>query len=332
MKLLIRAVAAVLLGLLIAAGGALAFFILSYPRVGPAPDILIAATPQRIERGRYLVNDVVACLYCHSTRNWDEFAAPIVAGTEGQGGERFGPELGFPTTFYAPNITPAALGEWTDGEILLVITSGVTRQRAALFTVMPYPSYNALSKDDAEAIVAYLRTLRPIRGAAPRPRLGFPLNLTVRTLPQPWVAQPTPDAGAGGEYLLTIAACGRCHTPTDRGEPIAGMAYAGGTAFPLPHGGVVRSSNITPDPDTGIGSWDADFFVRRFRQAIPGDRRRVPVAAGEFNTVMPWTAYAGMTDVDLRAIYAYLRVLRPVRNSVNSFSGGRESPDRRDER
>jgi hypothetical protein len=89
----------------------------------------------------------------------------------------------------------------------------------------------------------------------------------------------------------------------------------------VPSGGVVRSSNITPDPDTGIGRWPEDFFLARFRDFASEHSHRVPVARGQFNTIMPWTMYAGLTDEDLGAIYAYLRTVKPVRHVVTKFSG-----------
>lgn len=321
MSLIRRAVAAVFIVLALALAGSAAFFVHFYPKGGSARHVRILPTTQRTERGRYLVDHVAACLVCHSARNWDEFAAPVIPGTEGKGGERFGRELGFPGTFYAPNITPAALGDWTDGEILRATTSGVARMGTALFPLMPYRSYNALSQEDAEAIVVYLRTLAPIPSSVPPSEPDFPMSVWVRTLPEPWVPQPDPDRAADGEYLVTIAACARCHTPTDRGEPVVGMDYAGGTVFPLPRGGVVRSANLTPDEQTGIGVWNVDFFISRFRQAASPEGRRIRVGRGDYNTVMPWTAYAGMSDNDLRAIYGYLRGLRPVRNSVETFPG-----------
>jgi hypothetical protein len=246
-----------------------------------------------------------------------------VPGTEGSGGERLGRELGFPGTFYATNITPASLSQWTDGEILRAITCGVTRTGRAMFPAMPYPNYRALSEADAEAVVAYIRTLKPVASEILPSRLDFPMNLLVRTLPKPYAPQPPPDRSrpvAYGRYLTTIAGCPVCHTRSERGKPIQGMDYAGGATFDVPGAGRVQSANITPDADTGIGNWPLDFFIARFRDAASAGTRRLPPGR-RINTIMPWTMYAGMTDEDLGAIYAYLRTVRPVRNLVARFSG-----------
>lgn len=321
-----RILGVVVAGVGISASTGLAVFFWRYPRVAPAPAVRVDRSVERVERGQYLATHVTVCIDCHSTRNWEHFSGPLVPGTEGRGGERFGEDFGFPGTFYAANITPAGIGAWTDGEILRAITGGVTQTGRAMFPVMPYPSYRALTEADAEAIVAYLRTLRPVAGAYPAARLNFPVNLLVRTIPQPYEPHLSADHRgtiAHGEYLTTIAACADCHTPKRNGDPMLGMVYAGGAEFPMPRGGLVRSANITPDVETGIGAWSREVFVARFQNFSPDHSPPVAVGAGEFNTIMPWTMYAGMTDEDLGAIYEYLRTVKPVRNTVTTFSGSR---------
>lgn len=100
------------LGVLIILAGSIGLYVLktAYPNVGDAPDIQMSATPEMIERGRYLANNVAVCIDCHSTRNWNYYAAPPLSGTEGKGGGHFTEEEGLPGTLVAPNITPAALG------------------------------------------------------------------------------------------------------------------------------------------------------------------------------------------------------------------------------
>ncbi len=324
LKLLLRTLSGLFIALTVGAGAGAAWFLARYPRVAFPPTVLIHVTAALIERGRYLANHVAVCMDCHSTRDWDAFSGPIVSGTEGAGGERFGKELGFPGTFYATNITPAGLSQWSDGEILRAITGGVTRSGRAMFPVMPYPSYRALSEADAEAIVAYIRTLTPVAREIPPSQLDFPMNLLVRTLPEPYAPQPSPDRSspvAHGRYLTTIAGCPVCHTRSERGKPIQGMEYAGGAAFDVPLAGRVQSANITPDSDTGIGNWPRDFFIARFRDPASAGTQRLPPKDRRLNTIMPWTMFAGMTDEDLGAIYAYLRTVRPVRNQVARFTG-----------
>src|SRR5262245_57466467 len=129
--------AAAVIGLVVA--GALMYLYGVLPRTAPPRSITIERTPDRVARGEYLAVHVSACIDCHSTRDFTRFAAPVVPGTEGMGGFEFGANIDFPGSIYAKNITPAALGSWTDGEILRAITDGVSKDGSPLFPVMPYP-------------------------------------------------------------------------------------------------------------------------------------------------------------------------------------------------
>jgi hypothetical protein len=99
------------------------------------------------------------------------------------------------------------------------------------------------------------------------------------------------------------------------------MEFAGGQEFKFPDGSIVRSTNITPDAETGIGGWDKEFFIKRFKLYAPPDARKIPAEKGK-NTVMPWTMYAEMTEGDLGAIYTYLRTTKPIKNKVEKYSRG----------
>lgn len=308
------------------AGGAAVYFFARYPSIPPAENVRIEPTPERLARGKYLFHHVAVCADCHSTRDWTKYAAPIEPGSLGRGGEPFTPEVvpGIPGSFYARNITPAAIGDWTDGEIMRAITEGVNKNGEALFPVMPYPEYGTVDRDDIEAIVAYVRTLTPIPNHVPERSFAFPMQFIVRTIPQParfTTRPPASDTVAYGRYLTTMAGCGECHTPIDdRGQRIADRAFAGGMEFRLPEGGIVRTANLTPDADSGIGTWSEQQFVDKFK-AFEGAPEQTLATAAERqqNTVMPWTQYAGMTREDLAAIYAFLRTQRPVLNRVEKF-------------
>ncbi|MBT4100255.1 MAG: cytochrome C [Gemmatimonadetes bacterium] len=303
--------------------GGFVFILTSYPDVAPAPQIDVARTPAQIERGQYLAEQVTVCQTCHTPRDYSMFAGPIKQDRLGAGGERWDQSMGLPGVLYADNITPAALGEWTDGEILRAFTSGVSRDGTALFPLMPYHAYGRMDVADAEAIVAYLRQIPAIEHDVPDRSLDPPLNLVVRLMPQQADPQPVPstsDELTYGEYVTTIAACSACHTPlTTDGQPVVEMGYAGGHEYPLPTGGIVRAANITPHEASGIGSWSREQFIARFR-AMNGARESV--APGAFNTVMPWTDYGKMTEQDLGAIYTYLMSLPAIDHFVVRFTPG----------
>ncbi len=310
-----------LLSMAVLAGYGYLSFIL--PDVGPAEDLKFDHTEDRVARGRYLANSVAVCMDCHSTRDWSRFSGPLVPGTLGSGGEAFTQELGFPGRFYAKNITPHGIGDWTDGELLRAIAAGVGRDGKAFFPVMPYLSYGSLDKEDLLDIIAYLRTLAPVASVVPPSEPDFPMNLILNTIPSKPAFTVRPgktDQVAYGKYMLTMAACAECHTKQEKGSPVPGMDLAGGFEFKLPMGSVLRSSNITPDKETGIGHWSEDAFVSRFKMYAEASYTPPAVNGSEFQTIMPWTMYATMEEDDLRAIYAYLRTVPPVNHRVKVFT------------
>lgn len=290
-------------------------------KVDKAENLHIKATPEMLVRGAYLVEHVTGCTDCHSQRNWSLYTAPVKPETLGAGGEAFTEEMGTPGTIYTPNITPAALGSWTDGEIVRAIVSGVSKDGTPLFPIMPYPNYAHMSRDDIYSIVAYLRTLKPIENQTPERKLNFPLNLIVRTIPKQaeYGARPyTSDRIAYGQYIATAAGCADCHTPMAKGRPIEGMEYAGGFTMGMPSGGLVSSVNITPH-ETGIKNWTREGFIQRFKSLDNEGARQIPLGKDQLNTVMPWTYYASMDSSDLGAIYDYLMSVPAVDNLVVKY-------------
>lgn len=294
----------------------------AYPAVSPAPDITVNGTAEQVSRGKYLAEHVAVCIDCHSTRNWSKFSGPIVEGTYGKGGNVFNEEMGLPGTFFAKNITPYNLLDWTDGEIYRTITTGVTKEGRPMFPLMPYQAYSKMDPDDVRAIIAYIRTLKPIEYVAPPSEANFPMNLILRTIPgeaDP-MKRPSPENTVSyGKYLTLIGGCSECHTLQKQSQKIEGMFLAGGFEYKMPFG-TIRSSNITPDEQTGIGKWTRDMFVDRFKQFDMPVDSLPDTAPGQFNSVMPWQMYAGMDKKDLEAIYSYLQSIDPVEHKVVKFS------------
>jgi mono/diheme cytochrome c family protein len=322
MKKFFKILLVIFLFFLVCIAGLLTYVKTTLPNVGAAPELKIEATPEMLERGEYLANHVVGCIACHSTRDFTKFGGPIVPGSEGQGGELFGTLLGFPGEYYAPNITPAGIGEWTDGEVFRAVTSGVSKDGHALFPIMPYPHFGTMDKEDIYAVIAYIRTLKPVEYTAPPSSSPFPMNFIINTIPkQPafTAVPPKEDLIQYGEYLTNASLCKDCHTQQIKGEYQMDKYMAGGFAMPMISGGTVRTANITPDKKTGIGNWTEQQFVARFK--MYADSSYVPhtVSPGEFNTMMPWAYYSRMKEEDLKAIYAYLQSIKPIENSVLKF-------------
>lgn len=311
----------VLVGIIvIAVIASICYLKFALPNVGKAEDITIHATPAQIERGKYLANHVAVCMDCHSTRDWTRFSGPIISGTLGKGGEYFGQELGFPGKFYSKNLTPFNLKNWTDGQILRAFTSGVDKDGNALFPVMPYLYYGKIDKEDALAIISYIRTLKPIDSKVPASHPDFPMNFIINTIPQKpsFSTKPNPsDQLKYGAYLTNMAGCIECHTQADKGKINPALAFSGGRDFELPNG-IVRSANITPDKQTGIGDWTEADFVAKFK-SYADTGAAYKMAPHSVNTIMPWVMYSGMDSSDLKAIYAYLRTVKPMKNQVNHF-------------
>jgi len=323
MKKFFKIVGIIAVALIIIGAAGISYFNLTYPKVSPASNIKVELTKGRLDRGKYLVHNVALCLDCHSTRDWTKNAGPIIPGTEGKGGDRFGEELGLPGTLYAKNITPVNLSSWTDGEILRALTSGVNKDNKALFPLMPFLSYRKLSKEDLYSIIAYIRTLKPIQNEVPESSINFPVSLIIKTLPEDYTANiPEPDKNDPkeyGKYLVTAASCADCHTKMEKGEPVKGMDFAGGNTYKT-HWGIIRSANITPDKETGIGNWTKEMFIARFKAYNLEEVQNMKVNGHEFNSVMPWTLLSGMTEEDLGAVYDYLMTQKPVRNSITRYT------------
>ncbi len=117
-------------------------------------------------------------------------------------------------------------------------------------------------------------------------------------------ARAADDLVARGEYLTRAGGCFSCHTDVEHGGP----ELAGGRALATPFG-TFYSPNITPDRETGIGAWTGDVFRRALRHGVRPD-------GANYFPVFPYPSFTGITDDDLRAIYAYLQA-RPAVHRPN---------------
>lgn len=298
--------------------GLLMYVSFALPNVGDAPDLKVEITPERVKRGEYLANHVTVCMDCHSTRDYSLFSGPLVPGTLGKGGEIFNQQMGFPGSFTSKNITPFGIKDWTDGEIFRAITTGVSRDGHAFFPVMPYPYYGTMDEDDVKSIIAYLRTLKPIENKPADSKADFPFNFILNTIPKKAELTKRPDTSnvlAYGKYMTTLTACVECHTPVEKGQIIADKMYSGGREFAMPSG-LLITPNITFDKETGIGNWTKEAFITRFQAYGDSTYKPHKVGATDFQTIMPWTMYGGMTKQDLGAIYEYLKSLKPIKNAI----------------
>lgn len=272
----------------------------------------IAESP--VERGDYLVNTIMACGNCHSPRDADGRQSADKAFS---GGLTFNTPAFIAT---APNITPdqeTGIGGWSDAEIRHALVQGMRPDHGRLAgvplaAIMPANFYKALLPDDLDAVVAYLRTIKPVRNEVPDPVYKAPVR-----------RDPYPDADAGfdktmsadpvrrGAYLVTIGHCMECHSAWSRGvSNFKDGLGQGGRAFPPREGSPQGSpgsvaANITAHPTAGIGAWSDAEVQRAITQGVARDGRALkqPMAYGY---------YAGIRAADLADIIAYLRTVPPL--------------------
>jgi mono/diheme cytochrome c family protein len=311
---------------LMLAGGIYFYIRYALPKIPPVEDIVINHHDTALlNRGEYLVEHVAICVDCHSPRDVNYFSWPIVKGQKGAGGPFLSQKLGyaFPGESFVPNITPANLGSWSDGELYRLLTTGIDKNGKTVNHVMPFQNFAQADPTDLKAIIAYIRTLKPISNKpAGSTTINFFHSLYNRTIPRktdPIYLDKLKTSIDSGYYLVTIASCNDCHTPKKWLEiNDYSKRLSGGIEYPLPTGGFVHSANLTPD-ESGLGTWSETAFINKFR-SYRDSGAIYKVAPNELNSLMPWSTYAYMTDNDLHAIYTYLKSIKPVYNPVVKFT------------
>ena len=283
------------------------------PKARALNDRTFERTPPRLERGRYIATALSGCSYCHSPHNWSAPGTPFVAGMEGAG--EILPYADLPGRIVAPNLTPdpeTGAGRWTDDQLARAIREGVGHDGRALFPIMPYSHYREMTDEDVASVVVYLRSLPAVRNPVPPTEIIFPVKYLIRSVPKPLtspVNEPSSsDLAKRGARLVNLAGCVDCHTPQVRGENVPGLDFAGGFPFAGPWG-FVASENITPDP-SGISYYDEALFLEVMHTG--------QVKARALSPVMPIKVYKNLTDDDLKAMFAYLRTLRPLKHRVDN--------------
>jgi mono/diheme cytochrome c family protein len=280
------------------------------PFIGPKKRALtnrtFERTPERLARGKYLVQGLLDCESCHSPKDWTQHGGPVPEGKE-LSGQAVPDAPDFPGKMVIPNITPdteTGIGKWTDDQIARAIREGIRDDDTTLFPMMPYETFKTLSDDDLAAVVVYLRSVPPVKNPLPPMQINFPVNYLVRSAPQP-ITEPVAgpnmsDRIARGKYMVTLG-CG-CHNALDK------IPYGGGERLQGPWGDVV-SPNLTSDP-SGISYYTEGTFISAIRTGYVGARK--------LNSIMPFIQIRNLTDDDLKAIFAYLQSLPPVKHRVDN--------------
>lgn len=268
----------------------------------PYPNVKSSSDSAVILRGKRLVFGPAHCADCHSKVNADSL---ITLGKEVSlsGGFEFKMPIG---AVYTKNITPdsaTGIGRYTDGEIARALRYGVHPDGSAIFDFMPFHN---TSDEDLSAIISYLRAQKPVRNEIPANTYNILGKIVKAFLIKPVgptgevpVAVKRDTAADYGKYLaMSVANCSGCHTKRDMltgaytGEYFAGGMEIDGFVTP----------NLTPDPSGRLYNWTQQNFIDRFRMGrlYPG-------------SPMPWNSFKRMSDDELKAIYQFLKTVKPVK-------------------
>ncbi len=252
-----------------------------------------------VKRGDYLVNTIMTCDNCHSPKG----PPAAIAGKTLSGGLSWD-EPPFKVT--ASNITQdkeTSIGGWSDADIKKLMRTGVRPNGVQIAAIMPTAFYGILTDRDMDAIVAYLRTVKPVKNTVPAP--VYRMQIPHHYFPggeKPYTQAMLADKVKKGFYLATIGHCLECHTPMGpRGHEFADKLGTGGFEFPGPWGKSV-SRNITSSKTKGIGSWTDAEIKNAIAQGVSKDGSKLKPPMG-------YHYYAQMTGDDLDAVVAYLRTV-----------------------
>ena len=252
-----------------------------------------------VKRGDYLVNSIMTCGNCHTPKG----PPAAIAGKDFSGGLSWD-EPPFKVT--APNITQdkeTGIGAWTDAQIVTLLRTGKRPNGVQIAEVMPTAFYGIITDSDMTAIVAYLRTIKPVANKVPDPiyKMQIP-HVQFPGSEKPWTETMMNDPVKKGFYLATIGHCMECHTPMGpRGREWTTKLGAGGFDFPGPWG-VSTSRNISSSKTKGLGAW-TDTEIKT---AVTTGKSK---DGSPLKPPMGFALYAHMTGDDLDEVVAYLRTV-----------------------
>ena len=277
------------------------------------PAFVNAQTGDLTAKGQYIFALAGGCA-CHT----------VPKGTPHIGGRAFPIPFG---TVYSTNITQdkeTGLGAWTDQQIHDAMVKGVRQDGSRILPVMPYEKYSGMAQEDLKALIAYLRTLKPVKKAPPELKTWVPL---VRSLGTPIFlkifgrfnsapAQAPKSGVERGRYLVEhVSLCGDCHTPRNFiGVPKQSLYLAGASKKIGPLGEAVP--NITPDKETGIGEWKREDIAELL---LTGTKPDLDNVQGLMYEVIQGTphGFKDMKKEDALAIADYLKSIPAIKNKVD---------------
>lgn len=256
--------------------------------------IEIPTDPISISRGEHLVKNVAHCGYCHGPN----LAGDYVVNNPGAEG-----------VIVAPNLTSGEGGlgaTYITQDWVRTIHHGITPGKRSVL-IMPSLFFDQLSQEDLAATIAYLQTIPPVDNVLPKTKPGplvyaliglgpFTEAMSALQIDHEASYASTPEENAApeyGAYLVEIAQCRACH----------GSQLAGGQAC--------SSCPIGPNltPGGSLSRWTEEDFINALRTGQEPSGRQIA-------NYMPWEFFRGMTDTELRAIWAYLNAQPALENQL----------------
>lgn len=273
----------------------------------PYPEIHASTDTNIIQRGKEIVFGAAHCADCHFSGNADSL---LRLGQEVSlsGGHVFDLPVG---KIYSKNITPdmeTGIGKFSDNEIARALRYGVHPDGTVVFDFMPFHN---MADEDLAAVISYIRSQKAVRKPVPQNDLNL-LGKVIKAFMIKPVGPNGPveksvkrdTTAAYGRYLAyNVANCNGCHTKRDLKGEFTGKPFAGGSRFDE-NGMVLYPPNLTPGPEGRITNWSEEQFIKRFRM-----QKQIP------QSVMPWDSFRRMSDDDLKAIYKFLRTLKPEKTT-----------------
>ena len=271
------------------------------------------ANAQDVQRGEYLAR-AGDCISCHTAKGGASYA----------GGYRLDTPFGY---LLAPNITSdpeTGIGRWSAEDFYHAMHDGVNKHGLDMYPAMPYTFYTRVTREDSDAIYAYLRTVKPVRNAVDINHLRFPFDHR-RTMAfwrelyfteGAFKADPAKTTSWNrGAYLVEgLGHCSSCHSPRnalggiERNKQFTGATIDGWFAL-----------NLTSNLHTGLGEWTAEEIATYLKT---GAYKGKSTALGPMAEVVQ-NSLSYLTDADLKAMAEYLKSLPP--NS--SLRAGAPVPD-----
>lgn len=260
---------------------------------------------QDADRGKYLVEALMACDNCHTPRAQDGYDL----SRRFAGGSQVFSDKSY--SVRGSNISAdkeTGVGAWTDAELRAAITEG-RAHGGRLAPVMPSESYRALTPSDLESVIAFLRSAPPVKSDRPAQerRGALEPRPAIPDAESPFAGEALADPRRRGLYVASLARCMGCHSGEVDGLPdLKNHLGQGGKLFRTP-AGVAVASNITSDATNGVGAWSDDELKRAVTQGIGRDGKALAPTMANLSRAH----FSKMSGEDLDALVAWLRTVPP---------------------